>query len=676
LPNLSVLTVILHLMPTEITVRGSSAWSQAPERGIVHASIGYEGPSMEPVYNRVAHDLDVVHESMAELREGNDAAVTWWSAERLRTWTTRPWNQDGKQLPLVHHASVNIQVKFRDFAALSSWVSQRIADIEGFQVSNISWALTARRREELIREVREQAVHDAIRRAQLYAGAVGLGGITPVAIADAGMLDGNLRPDHGQGQEYTMARTATGRSGGAYSVELVPQDVEVSAAVDARFVADGSERASYPSAGTDVLREANSEAGRDVDTESDVGEFRDDDEGYLRWLADHPGGYVVNVLRSYSKNTARLHRASCWAISGQSAKGVALTYQYVKVCAELLAELDRWAIDQVGEVIVRCGTCRPDDVPEDDTSFETTGKTVAVTPSEIRHDIRGPVGNSVVEAWADDYIRFENLPAWQHDLRNEIRSRCRQLEPATDQVLHASFHGAKHPKADVENVLLYYIGSFREAGRNGIRFEHGSGALDAPDGTKNQYEYGYRYALAPRSETFAHWRVERTLASFDWIDLGDLRSEKLLAQVWLQICRGQVEVFDRLSPDAPFAVRVEVHPPSSHQPVWGGMVKGVFDGVVSAFQAHTDSSVLSTVAARLAAVLPADSVEIEEHLLDQRRAVLGAVQRLVSPYGESVKWDPSDHLCVAGELLASDSPPLGDSGRWAIRGGLVEVGRA
>ena len=94
-------------------------------------------------------------------------------------------------------------------------------------------------------------------------------------------------------------------------------------------------------------------------------------------------------------------------------------------------------------------------------------------------------------------------------------------------------------------------------------------------------------------------------------------------------------------------------------------MKGIFDGVICAFQAHTDTAVLPEVGARLAAVLPPDPREIEHHLLDQRGAVLGAVPRLVAPYQAGVKWDPSDHLCVAGELLAE---PVDD--RWAIKGAI------
>ena len=45
-------------MPTEITVRGTFSTFQAPERATVHATIAFEGPAMEPVYDRVARDLE------------------------------------------------------------------------------------------------------------------------------------------------------------------------------------------------------------------------------------------------------------------------------------------------------------------------------------------------------------------------------------------------------------------------------------------------------------------------------------------------------------------------------------------------------------------------------------------------------------------------------------------
>ena len=217
-------------MSTEITVRGSFSAFERPERGTVHATIAYEGPVMEPVYGRVARDLDAVKASIAPMDDKDNGAVTWWSADQLRTWSNRPWHKDGKQLPLIHHASVGLEVKFRDFSALSRWVGEHVANTEGFRVAHVEWALTAKRREALEKEVRTRAVRDAVTRAQAYADALGLGQVRPVAIADAGML--GTRTESGPSAAYMRAAAV----GGAPDVELVPEHIEVSAEVDARFV--------------------------------------------------------------------------------------------------------------------------------------------------------------------------------------------------------------------------------------------------------------------------------------------------------------------------------------------------------------------------------------------------------------------------------------------------------
>jgi hypothetical protein len=217
-------------MSTEITVRGSFSAFERPERGTVHATIAYEGPVMEPVYGRVARDLDAVKASIAPMDDKDNGAVTWWSADQLRTWSNRPWHKDGKQLPLIHHASVGLEVKFRDFSALSRWVGEHVANTEGFRVAHVEWALTAKRREALEKEVRTRAVRDAVTRAQAYADALGLGQVRPVALADAGML--GTRTESGPSAAYMRAAAV----GGAPDVELVPEHIEVSAEVDARFV--------------------------------------------------------------------------------------------------------------------------------------------------------------------------------------------------------------------------------------------------------------------------------------------------------------------------------------------------------------------------------------------------------------------------------------------------------
>lgn len=185
------------------------------------------------------------------------------------------------------------------------------------------------------------------------------------------------------------------------------------------------------------------------------------------------------------------------------------------------------------------------------------------------------------------------------------------------------------------------------------------------------YSFCYRYAIAPRKGSVFEWRQGRTRASFDWTDLGSFAGEKKLQQVWLALKRGGGTAAASVAAGSPFAIKLEVRPPHGREPVWGGLVKGIFDGVVCAFQAHSEMSVLPDVAARLATVLPASAEEIAAHLVGQRMAVLSAVPRLVAPYRRGVKSDPTDHSCVAGELLAVE--PI-DQG-WAFRGEIVEVSR-
>jgi hypothetical protein len=400
--------------------------------------------------------------------------------------------------------------------------------------------------------------------------------------------------------------------------------------------------------------------------------FCDDDDGYLTWLDNHPGGCVVNIARSYNAAGARLHHASCRTISGEIPRGRAWTGPYVKVCAEYPAELERWAANKpVGNPIKPCGTCQPARHRMAPESTQPKAPALARPLAEGHCTVNGPVaGRAVVEAWADDYIRFQDRPRWQEELRNEIRSGCEKLAPAAGQLLHASFFGSKRPEADVENLVLYNIGSFKVAGRNGIRFEHGVAAPPAPDGAR--YPFCYRYALAARREGFTHWRQGRILASFDWTDLGALAGEKKSAQVWLALKRSPAMVAESgWTPETPFGVRIHIRPPFGHQPVWGNLVKGIFDGVICALHAHTDTQELPEVAKRLASTLPADAADIEALLREQHTAVLGAVPRLVTPHGTGVAWHPADHLCVAGELLPAE--PAGQS--YAIEGELFEVSR-
>lgn len=222
-------------MVTEITVRGSYSAFQPPERATARVTLGFEGPEMQPVYDRVTRDLESVKASIVEIHDPANGPVTWWSTQHVRTWANRPWNQDGRQLPLVHHASVGVQVKFRDFAVLTRWVGGHVERTQGFSLDGVEWALTEQLRHQLARDVRARAVQDAAERAQEYADALELGPVRPVALADAGMLSSGLHPMAASAETAFMRGSAAHDSDA--ELALSPEDIEVAAVVDGRFVA-------------------------------------------------------------------------------------------------------------------------------------------------------------------------------------------------------------------------------------------------------------------------------------------------------------------------------------------------------------------------------------------------------------------------------------------------------
>ncbi|HUL99516.1 MAG TPA: SIMPL domain-containing protein [Mycobacterium sp.] len=214
----------------KITVRGTHTTTLPPERGTIHATLALEGPEPEPVFEAVVSKLAAVKRSIEVLHDDERGPVTWYSFDQVRRGCRRPWNKDGKQLPLVHFATVSITAKFRDFDELAKWVVWS-AGVEGLTVGHIEWALTEARRLEAERTTRQQAVRDANRRAQDYADALELGSVEVRSISDPGLS----RPGGSERRGYARADMLAGAAG-SEELTLRPEHVEISAEVEAAFV--------------------------------------------------------------------------------------------------------------------------------------------------------------------------------------------------------------------------------------------------------------------------------------------------------------------------------------------------------------------------------------------------------------------------------------------------------
>ena len=94
-------------------------------------------------------------------------------------------------------------------------------------------------------------------------------------------------------------------------------------------------------------------------------EFSTGDESYLRWLARHQDGFVVNTTRSKWPSYMVLHRATCPTISRytkMARPGGFTERQYIKACALDVAGLRAWVrrngrLD--GSFSSECPVCEP-----------------------------------------------------------------------------------------------------------------------------------------------------------------------------------------------------------------------------------------------------------------------------------------------------------------------------
>jgi len=220
---------------TVITVQGSSSIKHPAELATVSAAVSHDGPVRDQVFAETTKVSEAITTALRGLHDAASGPVVAWSSERVSVWSDRPWNNEGAQLPLVHHASIAVRATFSDVDALARWV-ETVAATSGVTVGSIDWELLDATHDALLDEVRSKAVQDAAAKALVYARAAGLTAVTVTAIADPGLLGSPDGPPVALGGGAPRMFAAKATSGGA-PLTLTPQELEVAAQVDARFSA-------------------------------------------------------------------------------------------------------------------------------------------------------------------------------------------------------------------------------------------------------------------------------------------------------------------------------------------------------------------------------------------------------------------------------------------------------
>lgn len=90
-----------------------------------------------------------------------------------------------------------------------------------------------------------------------------------------------------------------------------------------------------------------------------VRQFMDDDPGYLDWVRQNGGGFVVNYMGGPKPLGPVLHRAECRTISGTPPNGSRWTGTWLKACSQDLWELKGWLDGQGAGEVKLCGVCDP-----------------------------------------------------------------------------------------------------------------------------------------------------------------------------------------------------------------------------------------------------------------------------------------------------------------------------
>lgn len=215
-----------------ITVRGEHEAHLPPERATIRVTVRAEGPQRTTVVDHVMRLAEPVRTSIGGRVEAGSALD--WNSTRLSVRAERPWNTDGKRLAPVYYASIDVTATFAEASELSVWITD-ISAWDGVEIGGVDWHLTPDTRLRVERDVATRAIGVAAARAEAYATALGLTAVTPVEIADTGLLSSVASAP---GAPFGKARGAVAfAADAAPAMEYEPQDIILTATVEARFLA-------------------------------------------------------------------------------------------------------------------------------------------------------------------------------------------------------------------------------------------------------------------------------------------------------------------------------------------------------------------------------------------------------------------------------------------------------
>lgn len=218
----------------DITVAGTYRFAAKPERATLHLSAGFESDAKDEAMRSTTSLVNALHEELVAMKAADPSPITWFSVLPIRTRAWRPYNDKGKVVPMRYAATASLRVKFRDFQALAK-LAGTLGGRPGVTLERVEWALTEITRAKAEAQVVAGAVKRARERAVVMAKAAGAAEVVAVEIADPGLMRDVVSTTDGG---YGVVAERSASSGNPDDIQLVPEDVVISATVHARFRAE------------------------------------------------------------------------------------------------------------------------------------------------------------------------------------------------------------------------------------------------------------------------------------------------------------------------------------------------------------------------------------------------------------------------------------------------------
>jgi uncharacterized protein len=203
-----------------------------PERAKASVAVAVSGEQRADVLAEAQRvHAHVVAQAKAQVTAG---AARDWTAPDVQAWEYQDWiplaGAPGQQQQVRRfRAGGDIVVDFTDFDALGRWLAA-VAELPGVEVRGVQWGLSDATQAATSREVRTEAMADAVTRAAEYAAALGLSGPIIHSIYEPGLY-------HHESGGGAMPRAAMMMAGDAMGggFEMKPAVANVAAEVVAVF---------------------------------------------------------------------------------------------------------------------------------------------------------------------------------------------------------------------------------------------------------------------------------------------------------------------------------------------------------------------------------------------------------------------------------------------------------